>query len=237
MTSVSRAQRGEGDGLRCRRSRRGVVLLEVVISISILLVAMAVIGLVFRNGQYNLQRSERITRAMLLTERLLAALDTGYLSLTEREQSGPFLAGAEDGVSWRIEANPDDNIDGLMKVDVDVFLGDPDGPEDEQMRILSTHVFRPDPAVAAEAAAAAADLASENPLPGLTPGGGGGGGGGTPSNNGNEDPQDCPPALLAILEDLASKLGDRGQDVSADDLCTLLMSNIGDFSGQSGNPG
>lgn len=226
MTSVSRAQRGEGDGLRCRRSRRGVVLLEVVISISILLVAMAVIGLVFRNGQYNLQRSERITRAMLLTERLLAALDTGYLSLTEREQSGPFLAGAEDGVSWRIEANPDDNIDGLMKVDVDVFLGDPDGPEDEQMRILSTHVFRPDPAVAAEAAAAAADLASGNPLPGPIP-----------PDDGNEDSQDCPPALLAILEDLASKLGDRGQDVSADDLCTLLMSNIGDFSGQSGNPG
>jgi len=145
MTSDSRAQRGEGGGLRCRRGRRGVALLEVVVSISILLVAMAVIGLAFRNGQYNLQRSERITRAMLLTERLLAELDTGYLEIEEREQSGWFDVEAEEGMSWFVEINPDDNIDGLLKVDITIFLGDPEGTDEEHVRILSTHVFRPEP--------------------------------------------------------------------------------------------
>lgn len=128
-----------------RRGVRGVALLEVVVSISILLMAMAVVGLVFNNGEHNLERAERITRAMLLSEQLIGELDTGILDLEEQEQSGYFGQEAEKGMSWRVEANPDINIEGLLRVDVHIFMGDPDGTDEERVRILSTHVFRPIP--------------------------------------------------------------------------------------------
>ncbi len=125
--------------------RRGAVLLEVVVSISILLMSMAVVGLVFRNGQLSIHRAERITRAMLLTEQLLVELDTNILELDEQELVGWFDVEAEDGMAYRIEINPDINHEGLLRVNLDVFLGDPDGADGERMRILSTHVFRPLP--------------------------------------------------------------------------------------------
>ena len=77
--------------------RRGAVLLEVVVSISILLMSMGVVGLVFRNGQLNIHRAERITRAMLLTEQLLVELDTNILELDEQELVGWFDVEAEEG--------------------------------------------------------------------------------------------------------------------------------------------
>lgn len=124
---------------------RGVVLLEVVVSLGILLMAMAVIGLVFNNGQHNLQMSERRTRAMMLTDRLVAEMDTGYLELEEQEQSGFFGVEGEQGMSWRVEVNPDEQITGLLNVDLHIYMGDPDGPDEERLRILSTHVHRAEP--------------------------------------------------------------------------------------------
>lgn len=125
--------------------RRGAVLLEVVVSIGILLMSMAVVGLVFRNGQLSIHRAERITRAMLLTEQLLVELDTNILELDEQELVGSFEVEAENGMAYRIEINPDINHEGLLRVDLDIFLGDPDGADGERVRILSTHVFRPLP--------------------------------------------------------------------------------------------
>ncbi len=135
------------EGRRSRRGRaaaalRGVVLLEVVISLGILLMAMAVIGLVFNNGQHHLRLSERRTRAMMLTDRLIAEMDTGYLELEEQEQSGFFGLEGEPGMSWRVEVDPDDTIQGLLNVDIHIYMGDPDGPEEERLRILTTHVHR-----------------------------------------------------------------------------------------------
>ena len=78
--------------------RRGAMLLEVVISLGILMVAMGVIGLAFNNGQQKVEFAERMIRAMIMTEKLVAEMDTDLLDLEDREQSGWFGPDVSRGV-------------------------------------------------------------------------------------------------------------------------------------------
>jgi hypothetical protein len=133
-------------GRRGPRVRRGAALLEVVIALSILLVTMSVVGLTFRNVQRNIEWSERLSRAVIMSERLLVEMDTGFLDMKdEREMSGWFGVESIPGMSWRVEINPHDRIDRLVEVDVHIYMGDPDGSEDERLRLLTTRVWRPEP--------------------------------------------------------------------------------------------
>ncbi len=125
--------------------RRGAALLEVVVALSILLVAMAVVGGAFRNGAHTIDRAERMSRARVMTERLLVEMDTGILEMEEREQSGWFGDEAMEGMSWAVEINPHERIERLLEVDVHIYLGDPDGDADERRHLLSTRVLRVEP--------------------------------------------------------------------------------------------
>lgn len=142
--SSRRAARCRGRQVR----RRGAALLEVVLSLGLLLVAMAAIGIVFRNGQYFVENAEMRTRAMLMTEKLITDLDTGMIVMEEREQSGYFIIDSVNesipGMSWMIEADPSRRIDGLFEIDISIFMGD---PEDEEKRknILRTRIVRAEP--------------------------------------------------------------------------------------------
>jgi hypothetical protein len=121
------------------------VLLEVVVSLSILLVAMSVVGLTVRNIQRNIERGELIARGDVMTERLVAEMDTGILDSEERDQSGWFGVEAPEGMSWRVEINPHDTIERLVEVDVRIYLGDPDGDEDERRLVSATRLWRVEP--------------------------------------------------------------------------------------------
>ena len=121
------------------------MLLEVVVSVGILLLTMSVVGLTFRNGQYNIELAERMTRARLLTERLTAEMDTGLLDLEEREQSGYFGAESMPNMSWRLEVEESDRVEGLLEIDIYVYMGDPDGTDEERRLVMATRVFRPEP--------------------------------------------------------------------------------------------
>ena len=127
------------------RNRRAAALLEVVVSLSILLMAMAVVGAVFRNGQLTIERAQRMSRARVLTERLLVEMDTGYLDMKERQLSGLFGEESMPGMSGRIEINPHERIQRLLDVDVYIYLGDPDGPEEQRTLVMATRVQRPEP--------------------------------------------------------------------------------------------
>lgn len=127
------------------RSRRGVALLEVVVSVSILLLAMGVVGLTFHNGTHNVQLADRMTRAAMFTERLLAELEAGILLMDQQDQSGWCGIEGPEGMSWRVTINPDLTMPGIMKVDVYVYMGDPEGPEDQRQTVLETHVLRAQP--------------------------------------------------------------------------------------------
>jgi len=127
----------------CRR--RGAALLEVIFALTILLLAMGVIGMAFRNGQVNMERSDRLARAMAMTERLVVEMDSGLLELEELEQSGWFGEESIPGLSWRVEVVPEDQLPELLRIAVHVYLGDPDGTEDERQHVLTTHVYRMKP--------------------------------------------------------------------------------------------
>lgn len=146
---------------RCHVRRAGLraaALFEVVVSLSILMVAMAVVGATFRNGAYHVELAERLNQANTLTERLLCELDLGLLPIMQpvaadqlsganrtQEISGWFAEDAPPGMSWKIEVAADQNVPGVMKVGVHIFLGDPDGGENRQQRLLTTYVFRAEP--------------------------------------------------------------------------------------------
>ncbi len=125
--------------------RCGAALLEVVVALSILLVAMSVVGLVFRNGQHYAELTDQMTRAMMLTERLLAEIDTGILELEEREQVGWFGEEGPPNMSWRVSFTPHEDFDDLLDIDIEIHLGDPEGEDDEHQLILFTRVQRPEP--------------------------------------------------------------------------------------------
>lgn len=137
-------------GLRvCRgRLQRGVALLEVILALSLLLVAMIAIGVIFSNGQYFIENAELRTRALLMTEKLITDLDTGVIVMEEREQSGYFVINGVNesmpGMSWMIEADPSPRIAGLIDIDISVFMGD---PEDEEKRtnVMHTRIERAEP--------------------------------------------------------------------------------------------
>lgn len=121
------------------------MLLEVVISLGILLVAMGVIGLAFNNGRQKVEFAERMIRAMLMTEKLVAEMDTDLLDLEDREQSGWFGGESIPGMSWRVEVNPADQIPGMLEIDISIYMGDPDGSADERQLLLFTRVERIEP--------------------------------------------------------------------------------------------
>ncbi|RIK66785.1 MAG: hypothetical protein DCC65_08640 [Planctomycetota bacterium] len=139
--------------MRCPRAARpAAALLEVVIAISILLVAMAVVGATFQNGARNVELAERMNQAGALTDRLLAELDLGLLTMTEGEANGPpqefsgyFGEDAPPGLAWKAEVSRDPSLPGMLKVGVHIIAGDPEATDGRQQRILSTYVWRAEP--------------------------------------------------------------------------------------------
>ena len=122
--------------------RPAAALLEVVISVSILLLAMSVIGVAFRNGLDSVELADRISRGDQLTDNLLNAIDCGMVSISEAEQTGTFGEIAEEGMFWKTEAVPDPQVAGLIHGAIYIYRGDPDGPEQNRRLIATTYVER-----------------------------------------------------------------------------------------------
>jgi hypothetical protein len=125
--------------------RRGAVLLEVVVSLSILLIAMSVVGLTFRNGERSVELAEQMMLADAETERLLTDLVADTRKLEERQQSGYFDETGSRGMSYRVDINPDVNIPSLLNIDINIYEGDPDASAKEHTLLVSTRVQRVDP--------------------------------------------------------------------------------------------
>ncbi len=125
-----------------------MILLEVVVSLAILILAMGVIGLAFNNGNYRVNRAEERIQALIMTERLIAEMDTKILDLEEitegSGESGFFGEESIEGLSWRVEVESSPRVEGLLEVDFFIYMGDPDD-EDERQFVMHTRVFRPEP--------------------------------------------------------------------------------------------
>jgi hypothetical protein len=127
-----------------RSGRRGMLMLEVVIALAIGLTAIAVCGAAMRNSLLAAEHADRVTRAMMLTESLLMHLDTGLIE-PEQDQTGDFGEQGAPGMSWRLELLPDERNTDMLRVTATVYLGNPDGSENERRIILETQTLRAAP--------------------------------------------------------------------------------------------
>jgi hypothetical protein len=116
-----------------------------VVSVTILLGAIAVVGAAFHNGIYYIERAEQIERARVMSEQLIVELETGWLDMKEREQTGTFGDEAMPGMSWRVSINPHPRIQRLLTVDVTIYMGEPDASPEKLDQILNTRVLHVEP--------------------------------------------------------------------------------------------
>lgn len=129
---------------RAGSARRAAALLEVVVAISILLLGMAVVGMAFSNGAIYVERAERLSRTMELTQRLTGELASGITVVGENQASGGFgdaaprdEAGRE--LCWHIAVTPADQVPGLVNIEIEIFMGAPDSKPEERQHVLTTY--------------------------------------------------------------------------------------------------
>jgi len=125
----------------CARSsdRRAAALLEVVLSLSILLVAMTFVGGAFRNGSMYVDRAERIARATILTERILGEMASGLTVVGEKEMVGNYGDESMPDMCWRAAVSPTDQIPGLINIEIEIFMGAQDSKPEERETIMTTY--------------------------------------------------------------------------------------------------
>jgi hypothetical protein len=116
-----------------------------VVSLSILLIAMSVVGLTFRNGERSVELAEQMMLADAETERIVTDLVADTRKLEERQQSGYFEESGPGGMSYRVDINPDVNIPGILNIDINIYNGDPGASAKEHTLLVSTRVQRIDP--------------------------------------------------------------------------------------------
>lgn len=130
---------------------------------------MAVVGATFHQGMHSVRLAERMSQADTLTDRLLAEIDLGLAPILQpveapatggdapggspgaaaanqsQELTGYFGEDAPPGLSWKVETSTDVELPDMVKVAVHIYEGDPDGGENEQVRLMSTFVLRAQP--------------------------------------------------------------------------------------------
>jgi len=124
-----------------RTVRAGAALLEVVVALSLLLISMAAIGVAFNNGSYFIEKAELLARADIMTERLIGQIETGIVSLDAPQTIGDFGEEGVPGMTFRVTVNPDQNVQDLLRVDIEVFMGHPEEDDDAEL-VTRTHLLR-----------------------------------------------------------------------------------------------
>ncbi len=134
--------------------RRGALLLEVILSLSILFMGMAVIGIQLRTAIVAGYDNERRTQAQMLAEAKLAQLDSGAINL-QRDMSSDGLLEGDFGLSFpgyffRFNIEPHDELEDMFQVTTQILFGpteddlDPGDIEDAEV-LLTLHSLRPTP--------------------------------------------------------------------------------------------
>jgi len=127
-----------------RQTRRGVLLLEVVIALSILLIAIAVCGSAINNSLLSVKRGEELTRAMMLSEEMLARLDTGEITY-DQEQSGNFEDRGQRDLRYELTITPVEQDPELLRVEISILENDPTANDGQTRPVLVTRALRPKP--------------------------------------------------------------------------------------------
>jgi len=133
-----------------RSGRRGAMLLEVVLALSILLIAIAVCGLALNNNLADVKKGESLTRAMLLTEELLTRVDAGQIQMDQTEQSGEFgdpdtRSESDPLFSYSLSIVPVEQEPDILRVEATIFERNPSDSTDGAKQVLVTKTLRAKP--------------------------------------------------------------------------------------------
>jgi hypothetical protein len=128
------------------------MLLEVVLALTILVAALAAIGVQINSGISVGYENDRLTQALMLAEAKLGQLDTGTLVV---ENSYDAFGATFPGYFWRFDFTPHEDVPGMFLVRLEILYSFPDEilePGDateadlEKAEILATiHTIRPTP--------------------------------------------------------------------------------------------
>jgi hypothetical protein len=191
-----------------------MILLEVIVSIAILALGVAAIGGQMFQAQRASQRADRIARAVLLAESLIAELDSGLI-LPEQEQEGYFdqFGMHYDGWAWRMIIDPTQD-EGMFLVTIEVYYGHPEYTTDDlddKALIYETHMLRTEPGTVNLVDELGLDdemLEQVQSLPGIPP---------------DFDPENINPSQVArMLQDLLGEDGEGLADLSPEEMGALL---------------
>ncbi len=110
------------------RSRRGSILLEVLVTVTIMAMFMALIGSQILASVRAAGVIERRQTAMLLSESLVGRLQAGGFELTNQpQQMADTFGDTYPGWGWRVSTDTTDDP-ALMRVHIEVLQGDPAQP-------------------------------------------------------------------------------------------------------------
>ena len=138
------------DNLTMRGPRRGALLLEVVVALSIMVFALGMLGGQLVAGMRMIQSVDEQTRAIQLTDRILALLELDPETIArigEEETADGDFGDQFPGWFWRVQLEPTD-IERLGLVTVEVLhQTDPDRQESmDDARIARTlHMLKAAP--------------------------------------------------------------------------------------------
>ena len=150
MRSVEpmRERRTCGAARKRRRSPRAAMLLEVLISIAILMLAIVGIGSQVYQSLKTVEYTEKLNRALMLAEWVLAEMDLGneeedrLIEVHGEEGEGTF-GERYPGFGWRIKREPTDVAE-LDLITLDILTGNPEEDSVEDWKVLhSVYLLRP----------------------------------------------------------------------------------------------
>ncbi|MCH8854257.1 MAG: hypothetical protein IID41_16635 [Planctomycetes bacterium] len=134
--------------------RRGALLLEVILAMTILFMGMSIIGIQLQTSIKIGYDNERRTQALMLAEGKLAQLDSGAINL-EREMGADGVMEGDFGKSFpgyffRFTMEPHDDLEDIFEVTTEILYGPPEddlepGDIEDADTVMVLHSFRATP--------------------------------------------------------------------------------------------
>ncbi len=140
--------------IRNSRRRRGALLLEVILALTILFMGMSLIGIQLQTSIKIGYDNERRTQALLLAEAKLAQLDSGAINL-QREMGADGVMEGDFGRSFpgfffRFTMVEHDDLEDIFEVTTEILYGPPEddlepGDIEDAKAVLVLYSFRATP--------------------------------------------------------------------------------------------
>ncbi len=146
--------RNPQSAIRNLHRRRGALLLEVILALTILFMGMSLIGIQLQTSIKIGYDNERRTQALLLAEAKLAQLDSGAINL-EREMGADGVMEGDFGKSFpgyffRFTMEEHDDLEDVFEVSTEILYGAPEedlepGDIEDAVAVLVLYSFRATP--------------------------------------------------------------------------------------------